>query len=187
MTTSWYHISSRLLGLLACVVVVVLGAQWLALSFGWEPIIGERVASEWSERVSRPLREGPAMLVAVAAAAAGAVLLVGWVLAGRRGRPERSYRLGRRSRRLRIDRSTLAASLERRLDPLDRRVDVHLDVDRGGGLHLRLVTPDTSATGTVAEHSQRLKDVLDERGLTNRVKSLDVLDVRKLKSRHRVR
>lgn len=187
MTSPWYRVLSRFVGLVACAIVVIIAAQWLSLSFGWDPLIGTTTVSDRADDLTSSLREGPAMLAAIGILIVGLLLLVAWLLAGRRIRDDRTFRAGDRGRRLRIDRSSLAASLERRLEPLDRRVDATVAVSRRGRVDLRLVTPDTSATGTVAEHTDLLRTVLDERSLPCRLGSVDVVDVRRLKSRHRVR
>lgn len=187
MTSPWYRILSRSVGLVACAIVVVIAAQWLSLSFGWDPLIDIGTVRDVTDDFTRTLREGPTMLAAIGVIVVGVVLLVAWLLAGRRSPDDGTFRVGARGRRLRIDRSSLAASLERRLEPLDRRVDVDVSVSRRGRVDLRLVTPDTSATGTVAEHTDKLRDIVDERNLPCRLGSVDVVDVRRLKSRHRVR
>lgn len=187
MTAPWYRVLTRLVGLVACALVVVIAAQWLSLSFGWDPLIAIDTVADRTEDFTSSLREGPAMLAAIAILVVGLGFLVSWLLAGRRTRDDRTFRVGNRDRRLRIDRSSLAASLERRLDPVDQRVDATVSVSRRGRVDLRLVTPDTSATGTVADHTAHLRSVIDERSLPCRLGSVDVVDVRRLKSRHRVR
>ncbi len=185
--TTWYRTVTRLAGFAACAILILIAAQWLSLGFGWSPMIGTDTVAERANRVTSTLNEGAAILIAVALIIGGIVLFVAWLLAGRRTHDDRTFRIGKKSRRLRIDRNTLAASIERRLEPLDRRVDATVDVTRRGHVDLRLVTPDTSATGTVAEHTALVTDVLDERNLPCRLRKVDVIDVRKLKTRHRVR
>lgn len=187
MTTAWYRALTRLVGFIACAAVIVVAAQWLSLSFGWDPVIGIDAVTRRSNRFRSPLNDGVAILVAVALGVAGLTLLIAWVLAGRRTRDDRTFRVGRRNRRLRIDRNSLAASIERRLEHLDQRVDATVDISRRGNVNLRLVTPDTSATGTVAEHTNAVTSMLSDRGLPCKLRSVDVVDVRKLKTRHRVR
>lgn len=102
-----------------------------------------------------------------------------------RSRPH--LRVGSRRDGLRIDRDSLGASLERRLEPLDRRVDASIAVSRRGRVDLRLVTPDPSVVGPVAEQTTALTEILTDRGLPCRLGNVNVIDVRKLKSRHRVR
>ncbi len=187
MTTTWYRTLPRIAGFVACALVVLVAAQWLSLGFGWNPVIGMETVAARTDRFTSTLNEGPAILIAVALIVAGAVLFVAWLLAGRRTHDDHTFRIGARKRRLRVDRNTLAASLERRLEPLDRRVDATINITRRGHVDLRLVTPDTSATGTVAEHSRLVTDVLTERNLPCKLRKVDIVDVRKLKSRHRVR
>lgn len=185
--TTWYRVLTRLAGFVACAVVVLIAAQWLSLGFGWNPLIGADTVAERTDGFRATLNEGPAILIAVALIVGAVVLFAAWLLAGRRAHDDRTFRIGNRSRGLRVDRNTLAASIERRLEPLDRRVDATVTVGRRGQLDLRLVTPDTSATGTVAEHTALVADVLTERNLPCRLRKVDVVDVRAIKSRHRVR
>jgi hypothetical protein len=187
MTIPWYRALTRLVGLLACALVVFVAAQWLSISFGWDPLVGADTIERWSNRITRSLRDGPTMLIAVAVTVIGLLLFVAWLLAGRRTRDDHTFRVGTRGRSLRVERTTLASSLERRLEPLDQRVDATVQVSRRGQIDLRLVTPDTSATGTVAEHTEHLTSILSERSLPCTLRSVDVIDVRRQKSRHRVR
>lgn len=187
MTTRWYRVLTRLVGMTTCAVFVVLAAQWMSISFGWTPLIELDTVQRRTDRFSSTLREGPAMLVAVGLIMVGALLFVAWLLAARRTRSDRTFRVGERSRRLRIDRPSLAASLERTLESLDQRVDATVNVSRRGAVDLRLVTPDISVTGTVAEHTELLTSTMERRNLPCRLRTVDVVDVRKLKTRHRVR
>ena len=185
--TTWYRTTSRLAGLVACVFVVLVAAQWLSLGFGWDPLIGSETVGTRTDRFRSSLNEGAAILIAAALIIAGVVLFVAWLLAGRRVHDDRTFRVGSRSRRLRVDRNSFAASIERRLAPLDRRVDASVNITRRGHVDLRLVTPDTSVTGTVAEHRALITEILAERNLPGRLRKVDVVDVRKLKTKHRVR
>jgi hypothetical protein len=187
MRQPWYRLVSRLVGFAACALAAVVAAQWLSLGLGWDPLIDLDTVQRRTDEWRSSLREGPAMLAALASIAGGLVLLAAWVLAGRRSRADGTFRLTRTRGAMRVDRASLAASLERRLDPIDRRVDATVSVSRRGNVDLRLVTPDTSATGTVAEHTRELSALLDQRGLPCKLRSVDVIDVRRLKSRHRVR
>ncbi len=187
MTITWFRVLARITGLATCALILVVAAQWLSLSFGWTPLVDLHTVNSRTDRFSSALREGPSILLAAGLVIVGVVLFAAWLLAGRRTRDDRTMRVGARRRMFRIDRDSLAASLERRLEPLDRRVDVAVRVTRRGRVDLRLITPDTSATGPTAEHVRVLADVLDERHLPCHIGSVDVVDVRKLKSRHRVR
>lgn len=184
---TWYRPLTRVCGLAASLFVVALAAQWLSLSFGWDPLVSIETVRRRSDDIAGPLREGPAMLVAVALGVVALGALVGWLLSLRHPNRDATFRVGARADRLRIDRDSLAASLERRLAPLDRRVDADVTVTRRGRVDVRLVTPDVSATGPIAEHTEFLADVLTERGLPCRVGNVDVVDVRRLKDRHRIR
>ncbi|BAN03587.1 hypothetical protein [Ilumatobacter coccineus] len=187
MTIAWYRAITRLVGFATCALVVLIAAQWLSLSFGWKPVVDTDTVATRTDRFRSTLREGPAILIAVTLIIGGVVLFVAWLLAGRRTRDDGTFRVGTRQRRLRIDRNTLAASIERHLEPIDRRVDATVSVTRRGQVDLRLVTPDTSATGTVSEHTAAVTGLLSERSLPCTLRSVDVIDVRKLKSRHRAR
>lgn len=187
MTITWYRALTRFVGFVTCALVVLIAAQWLSLSFGWNPVVARATVVSRTARFQSTLNEGPAILIAVALIIGGVVLFVAWLLAGRRTRDDHTFRVGPRRRNLRIDRNTLAASIERRLEPIDRRVDATVTVSRRGRVDLRLVTPDTSVTGTAAEHTTALTDLLSERSLPCTLRAVDIVDVRKLKSRHRVR
>lgn len=183
----WLRILVRVCGLVACAIVVVLAAQWLSISFGWDPLVSSDTIDERTNSIGGPLREGPAMLAAVAVGVIGLLAAAAWLMSFRHPSRDHTFRAGPRSQRLRIDRDSLAASLERRLEPIDRRVDASVSVTRRGRVDLRIVSPDPSMTGPAAEHSAALADVLTQRSLPCRVGTVDVVDVRKLKSRHRVR
>lgn len=127
------------------------------------------------------------MLIAVGVGVLAVGLLIAWLFTLRHPTRDDTFRAGARARRLRIDRDSLAASLERRLEPIDQRVDATVSVSRRGKVDLRVVTPDVSATGPAAEHIAVLSDVITERSLPCRLGVVSVVDVRKLKNRHRVR
>lgn len=183
----WFRIFARACGFVACAIVVALAAQWLSISFGWDPLISVDRINARARQIAGPLREGPAMLVAIGVGIVGLIALAAWLMSMRSPSSDATFRAGPRRERLRIDRDSLAASLERRLQPIDRRVDATVSVSSRGGVDLRLVTPDPSTTGPVSEHTAALADLLTERALPCRVRRVDVIDVRKLKSRHRVR
>jgi len=183
----WFRTITRLCGFAACASVVVIAAQWLSISFGWDPLVDPDTVARRADRIAGSLREGPAMLAAVGVEVVGVICLVSWLLAMRHPMSDDTFRVGARKDRLRLDRDSLAASLERRLDPLDQRVDTSVEISRRGRVDLRVVTPDPSITGPAAEHANALSEILTERGLPCRLRKLDVIDVRRLKSRHRVR
>ena len=177
----------RVCGFAVCGFAIVVAAQWLSLSFGWDSLFSADTVRRRTDDIAGTIREGPAMLVAVGVGIVGLVASIGWLLSFRHSSRDTTFKFGSRSDQVRIDRETLAASLERNLEPLDQRVDVSVSVSRRGRVDLRLVTPDVSATGPAAEHVSVLTDSLGERGLPMRIGRVDVVDVRRLKSRHRVR
>ena len=81
------------------------------------------------------------MLAAVGVVVVGVICLVSWLLSMRHPMSDDTFRVGARKDRLRLDRDSLAASLERRLEPLDRRVDTSVEISRRGRVDLRVVTP----------------------------------------------
>jgi hypothetical protein len=183
----WYRVIARICGFAACASVVALAAQWLSISFGWDPLVGTDTVDRWTDRIGGPLREGPAMLAAIGVVAAGGLCFGAWLLTLHHPMRDDTFRAGTRRDRVRIDRDSLAASLERRLEHVDQRVDASVQVSRRGRVDLRVVTPDPSVSGPAAEHAAELGKVLTERGLPCRVRKVDIVDVRRVKSRHRVR
>lgn len=183
----WFRLTARVCGFVACASVVALAAQWLSISFGWDPLVAIGTVEQRTADIKGSLRDGPAIIAAVGVVLVGLLCLGAWLLAMRRPARDDTFRVGARRDGLRIDRDSLGASLERRLEPLDRRVDSTVAVSRRGRVDLRLVTPDPSVTGPAAEQSAALTDILTERGLPCRLRDVKIIDVRKLKSRHRVR
>lgn len=183
----WFRIIARVCGFAACAIAVAVAAQWLSLSFGWDPLVETATVDRWADRIAGPVREGPAFLAAVGVVALGLLGLFAWALTFRHPMSDDTFRVGPRGNLVRIERNSLAASLERRVEHLDRRVDASVDVSRRGRVDLKVVTPDPSATGPAAEHAAEISKILTERGLPCRLRRVDVIDVRRLKSRHRVR
>ena len=57
-----------------------------------------------------------------------------------------------------LDRVTLEDAIERQLEAIDRRNDVHVRINRRGRVNVRLVTPDPSTIGPI----QEIRDAIDE-------------------------
>ena len=93
----WYRITARVCGFIACAAVVLLAAQWLSLSFGWDPLVATDTAQQRANDVEGAIRDGPAIIVAVAVFLIGVLCFVAWVLSIRPPARDDTFRCRRAS------------------------------------------------------------------------------------------
>ncbi|MCY3560029.1 MAG: hypothetical protein OXH20_02490 [bacterium] len=86
-----------------------------------------------------------------------------------------------------LDRPTLEDAIERRLEAIDRRNDVRVRITRRGRVHVRLVTPDTSAIGPIQEARDAIDEHCAERVLPCRSGRITATVPRRMTRRRQVR
>ena len=175
----------RVLGLGVAAIVLVAATQLLLLGFEADPLLSRSRVDSFVRSIQDPVHPGPGILVGLALVGLAALLLGVIVASLRTDRPVLTTR--RRGGWTKIDRKTLADALERRLEDVDRRSDLDLEVTRRGRVNVKIVTPDPAAAGPAQELRDAVDDEIERRGLPCRSGRITVNVPRRMTSRRRIR
>lgn len=157
------QLALRFVGLCVAVIVLVAAAQMLTLSFGSDPVldrVGVRAVTRWARR--RP-SGGAEVLLGLALVALGCWLTLTLITSLRTDRKVLTTRRG--DGWTRIDRHTLADSLERSLVRLDPHPTVSVKVRRNGRVDITVTTPSPWPDERLEETSGELKRLIAQRSL----------------------
>ena len=149
-------ISLRVIGLVVAGIVLLAAAQLLLLSFEVDPPLSRAAVDDLDRWVRGSPSTGTGIFVGIALV----LLALGgmWKFGRTFGTAGRVLTTRRRRGWTKLDRITLEDAIERQLDAIDRRNDVHVRINRRGRVNVRLVTPDPSAIGPI----QEIRDAIDE-------------------------
>lgn len=153
---------ARIVGLCVAAASAVAATQFLTLGFETKPLMTTDTVATLTDWIRRPPMPGPGVLAAIALAVAGFAALAGTVWP-RRGPSAITTR--RRLGWTRIDRRSLEAAIQRRLEALDRRSDLNTTVHRSGRVDIEVVTIDTALDGPGAKVRDALEELCVERQL----------------------
>lgn len=137
-------------------LTLMAATQLLLLSFETDPLLSTNTIDDIAGWIRERPRPGPGILGGLALGVVAGWL--GWALVRSFGTDRRVITTRRRRGWTKLDRASLEAAFERRLEAVDRRNDVRVSVSRRGRVDATLVTPDPSAIGP----AQELRDVIDE-------------------------
>lgn len=174
----------RLLGLGVAAIVTIAATQLLLLSFEVSPLVDPDRVGSISEWIRDRPRTGVAVLSGIAICLVA--LLLGWFVARGRRSNRSAVVTRRRDGSTRIDRRSLEASIERALDPIDRRVEVQARIRRRS-VRLHLTTPDVRQSGSGHEYGAAFRQLVDTRGLPVRLGRVTVAAPRRTNRARTVR
>ena len=176
---------SKLLGLITAAAITAVAVQFLAISFGWDPLVSADVTTEATTWIRRRPSEGAAALAGFALMLAAAVIAIE-AFASRRGRGH-AITLRRREGWTRLDRPSLADSLERAVAAVDRRASVSIRIGPRGGMRMNIATPDPTATGAAGDIRRETESVIERRRLPLRLRRTVATIPRRSSARRRPR
>ena len=179
------HPLLRGLGLAVAVIVLMAATQLLLLSFETDPLISEERLADFTGWLENRPRAGIGMLAGIALVALAITL--GWAIIRTFGVDRRVITTRREHGWTKLDRPTLEDAIERRLEAVDRRNDVKVNVDRRGKVNLAITTPDPTSTGPVQELREALDTVCEERALPCHSGRITATAPRRLTNRRRIR
>lgn len=148
-------IGLRAVGLVVAGIVLLAAAQLLMLSFEIDPPLSRAAIDDLGGWVRGSPSTGTGIFVGIALV----LLALGgaWKFGRMFGTGGRVLTTRRWRGWTKLDRVTLEDAIERQLEAIDRRNDVHVRITRRGQVNVRLVTPDPSAIGPV----QEIRDAID--------------------------
>lgn len=178
-------ISLRAIGLVVAGIVLLAAAQLLMLSFEIDPPLSRDAIDDLAGWVRGSPSTGTGIFVGIAL-----VLLAlrgVWTFGRMFGTGGRVLTTRRRRGWTKLDRVTLEDAVERQLEAIDRRNDVHVRITRRGQVNVRLVTPDPSAIGPAQEIRDAIDELCTSRGLPCRSGRITATVPRLMKRRRQVR
>jgi hypothetical protein len=160
---TWRQLALRLLGSCAGLAIVAIAAQLLAISLGTQALLGQGDVDATVDWIRRSHGDGAEVLVGAALVALAVWFTWAFVSTLRTRRPVVVTR--RESGWTRIDRRTLAGSLERSIGLVVPRARIAVRVRRKGRVDVTIFTRDPDSAHYVEESLAELERLITERGL----------------------
>ena len=174
---------ARLVGLVVAATLAVAATQLFAIGFETRPLFNDSSLTS----IRSWITSRPAPATALLAGMAMAALAIAMFASISTGQTSPSVRIRRRDGWTRVDRASLADSLERRLESIDRRNSVTVTIGRRGTVDLDITTSDLSIDGPATELPAALAAICDERALPCRPGIVTLKPRTSAKRRHTVR
>ncbi|MCA1705971.1 MAG: hypothetical protein LC808_23000 [Actinobacteria bacterium] len=157
------RLAPRLVGLCVAVIVLMAATQLLTLSVSSDPVLDREDVHAVTRWMRRAHNSGAEVLIGLALFAAGCWLA--WALVASLGIGRKVLTSRRGDGWTRIDRRSLAESLERSLAPVDPHATVAVNVRRNRRVDLTVVTTSPWPDERLEETRAELERLLGERGL----------------------
>ncbi len=153
----------RLVGLGVAVIVLMAATQLLTLSVGSDPVLDRDDVDAVTRWIRGEHRGGADVLIGLALVAAGCWLV--WVLIASLRTDRKVLRTRRRDGWTRIDRRSLARSLERRLATMDPDATLSVQVRRNARVDATVATTSPWPEDRLDAIQAALERLIAERGL----------------------
>jgi len=174
---------ARFVGLVLAATLAVAATQLFTIGFETSPLFSEVRLASFQDRVTS--RPAPATEILLGAALS--LLAVG-VLASLFSSPNPPSLRSRNSNGwTSVDRTSLADSLQRRLEAIDRRSNVNVTIDRRGRIDLNITTTDFSIDGPLTEIPAALASICEERSLPCQPGTVTIQPRTRAKRQHTIR
>jgi hypothetical protein len=175
----------RAAGLVVAAIVLIAATQFLLHGFETDPLLDAEIIADLSDWITRPPRQGAALLAGTALIILAAGL--GWLTWTTRAGHQPVITTRRKNGWTKVDRKTLTSAVTRRLERIDQRSDLDVTIDRRGRVDLHLVTPDPSVGGPLQDYRDAIDEEVARRHLPIRSTRATVTQSQRSTGRRRVR